>query len=230
MDFQPSLSPVVVPAPPVPVPVPVRVLLLDPDPLAQDCIRAQLEQHGSFELVGAVATGREAVELVVSRRPHLLVIDLKSTGAEGLVASRRARTVDSNVGIVVQSVAPSDQLVLLALTAGAVATIDKQASGDHLPGVLLAVAAGGAAIPATVTRRLVQGMWPFGHARAADDVAHLTQREWRVLELACDGCALGEASVWLGLSRRTVSRYLAEVQRKLASCGLAPGVAGELFA
>lgn len=61
----------------------MRVLIVDDEPLARRGLRQELERFPSVQVVGECATGAEAVEAVVERRPDLVLLDVQMPGLTG---------------------------------------------------------------------------------------------------------------------------------------------------
>ena len=69
-------------------PADLRTILADDDPLARRVIRDTLEADG-ITVVAEAANGRDAVELALFYRPHVVVMDYMMPGMDGLEATRR---------------------------------------------------------------------------------------------------------------------------------------------
>src|SRR5262249_11075424 len=67
---------------------PIKVVLADDHPLFRDGLRKLLESEPGFTVVGEAGDGAEAVELVATRDPDVLLIDLTMPGMTGLDALR----------------------------------------------------------------------------------------------------------------------------------------------
>ncbi len=66
-----------------------RILLADDDPFIADVVRATLSTHG--HVVGVVASGEDALRVVETKRPNLVILDCAMPGMGGIEALRRIR-------------------------------------------------------------------------------------------------------------------------------------------
>ena len=61
----------------------MRVLIVDDEPLARRGLRQELERFPGVQVVGESASGAEAVDAVVERRPDLVLLDVQMPGLTG---------------------------------------------------------------------------------------------------------------------------------------------------
>src|SRR5881275_1425021 len=67
--------------------LPTRVLIAEDEAIIRLDLRETLEEEG-YEVVGETGRGDEAVQLVRSLRPDLVILDIKMPGLDGLSAAR----------------------------------------------------------------------------------------------------------------------------------------------
>ncbi|MBW0144370.1 response regulator [Sphingomicrobium clamense] len=66
-----------------------RIIIADDDPVIRHIVTGILEQEG--HLVGALPDGSQVVDVVLNKRPHLLILDCSMPGKAGLDALRELR-------------------------------------------------------------------------------------------------------------------------------------------
>lgn len=76
-----------------------RILIVDDHPVVRTAIRAILESH-SLQVCGEAEDGRKAVELVLSLKPEIVLLDINMPGMDGLSASGEIRRVSPSTKIV----------------------------------------------------------------------------------------------------------------------------------
>ena len=195
---------------------PTRVITADDDPFARRVIKAALQAAG-LTVVAEAKTGREAVQLVLHYRPDVVVMDVVMPELDGILATRQILKANPDQLVVVLTGGGEHELGLLALRAGAVGFLSKEADIDALPRALEGVRRGEAAISRDMTRRLIE------RYRATTDgttglrpiKSPLTAREWEVIDLLTPDRSPQHVADTLVLSPETVRSHIKNIMRKL---------------
>lgn len=195
------------------------VLIADADPLARLAISSVLAGAEGVECAGEVASGADTVALVEADPPGAVVMDAALPGApDCIAATRRIAELDASVQVVVLSAENGDEeRSLLALRAGAAGWLPKDMDLTVLPRVLRKVCEGEAAIPRTLTARLVERLReaPVTGAGLRPVRSDLTSREWEVLDTMCAGLPNEAIATRLEVSAETVRSHIKHIFRKL---------------
>ncbi|MFJ8313774.1 response regulator [Streptomyces sp. NPDC094147] len=183
----------------------MTVVLVDDHLTVRAGTRALLEPEG-FVVVGEAAAEHEAVDVVRTSRPDLLVLDMVLESGPVLSVIPALLAVAPKMGILVHSMYEDAALVRGALTAGASGYLSKNTSVPELVLAARTVATGGSYVQP-----------PLGV-----DVAHvpvsqqaLSLREGQVLALLADGHTNREVAARLTLSVRTVESLRAALRNRL---------------
>ena len=67
----------------------MRIAIVDDEPLARARLRGLLQALGRDEIVGEAASGLEALALVSSTDPDVVLLDIRLPGMDGLEVARR---------------------------------------------------------------------------------------------------------------------------------------------
>ena len=92
----------------------VRVLIADDHKSSRDGLRALLSNYPEIEVVGEASNGREAVEMVETSRPDVVVMDVRMPVMDGLEATRIIKTNRPKVRAIVLSIYPGTRTAALA--------------------------------------------------------------------------------------------------------------------
>ena len=201
----------------------VRVVLADDHPVVRDGLGALLASREGIEVVGTVASGREAVRAAVTDRPDVLVMDLQMPDLDGVAAAAEIGRAAPGVAVLVLTMFDDDDSVFAAMRAGARGYLLKGASQDEIVRAIQAVAAGEAIFGPGVARRLLGRLAAPG--AAPEPFPDLTPRERQVLELLTDGLTTTAIGARLGLAAKTVTNHMSSVFAKLQVQSRAEAVA-----
>ena len=197
---------------------PLRTIIADDDAFARQVIKGALQAAG-VTVVGEAKNGREAVQLASHYRPDVVVMDVVMPELDGILATRQLLKANPDQLVVVLTSGgdDDDELALLALQAGAVGFLSKEADIDALPRALQGVRRGEAAISRDMTLRLIDRyrVTTDGAAGLRPIKSPLTTREWEVIDLLKPGHTTDQVADALVLSPETVRSHVKSIMRKL---------------
>src|SRR5712692_9264252 len=133
---------------------PISVVIADDRRLVRAGFRVILAGEPDIDVVGEAADGREAVELVRTLAPAVVLMDIRMPNMDGLTAARRILGHSASRVIILTTFA-ADEYVYESLKMGASGFLLKDAPPDQLVGAVRCVAAGEALIDPSITRRLI---------------------------------------------------------------------------
>jgi len=189
------------------------VILADDHHIVRQSLRIFLEAHPMISVIGEAADGPQAVNLVASLKPAVLVVDLVMPGLTGLEVTRQVRWRSPHTRIVILSMHASEEYVLEALRSGASAYVLKSASADDLLRAVLKVIAGRRYLSPPLSERAIEIY--SERCGAPDSCESLTAREREVLRLAAEGYSHLTIAIRLRISPRTVEVHRTNLMRKL---------------
>jgi DNA-binding NarL/FixJ family response regulator len=115
----------------------VRVLVVEDSPEFRSTLVGWAAAHADLELVGAVATAEEALSMVDTQPPDVVVMDLVLPGMSGLDAVRTLRRTGQRTPVVIVTLHDGATVRSEAMAAGANAFLSKSAIGDRLHDLLV---------------------------------------------------------------------------------------------
>ena len=196
----------------------VRVLVADDHAPTREDARRWLERDPSIRVCAEVADAPSAVEAALRERPDAALVDVHMPGS-GIAAMREIAARLPDTRVVAYTVSEDDRDLLAALRAGASGYLLKTTDPRRLAAALLDVVEGRSAIPRTLIPRVLRELREPTPARrrlaSRDARAHLTSREWQVLELLVGGATPAQIARRLVVAPGTVRWHVHSILRKL---------------
>ena len=191
------------------------ILLADDHPIVRQGLRALLQDEMDFHVVGEAQDGHEALDMLESFRPDVLVLDLMMPRLNGFEVTRQACRNSPRTRIVILSMYANEGYVLEALQAGAWAYVLKSATVDDLVRAIRETSVGHRYLSPPLSEYAIEAY--IGKAEAASQSPHatLSAREREVLQLAAEGLTNAEIAKSLCISTRTAETHRSRLTHKL---------------
>lgn len=174
-----------------------------------------LESEGDIEVVGEASDGAEAIGLVESKMPDVVLIDVIMPGKDGIETTRDLKDAFPNVAVVVLSGHDENQFVFDALKAGASGYLLKTAALEEVVETVRSAAAGHVKLDASIASKVLNEFQGYQRADVSDVYQPLTPREKEILKLMSDGLPNKTIASRLSISERTVTTHVANIYAKL---------------
>jgi DNA-binding NarL/FixJ family response regulator len=194
----------------------ISVLIADDQAVVRAGLRMIIEVQDDLVVVAEAANGEDALELVATDRPDVVLMDIRMPELDGIEATRRIVRSGSTTRVLILTTYGLDENVYDALRAGASGFLVKTDSPVRLVDAIRVVASGEALLAPEVTRRLIDRF--VSAARPGEpprELAALTPRELDVLKLVARGCRNAEIAATLYVSEGTVKTHVGRVLAKL---------------
>ena len=199
----------------------IRVLICDELPVIRDGLRTLLDAAPDIDVIDTTDNGMEAIVLVRTARPDVVVTDLNLRTISGLEMIRRLGKEDARPNIVVFTGSDADKPVSDVLHAGASCLLGKDASPQELLSATRAAAAGRTMLAPDIAQRLVT--WfreqpdtlESAPCPEATELTELTPRERDVTQMVARGMSTEEVARALTIGVATVRTHLYRVRTKL---------------
>ena len=194
----------------------LRILLADDHIVMRKGLRALLERQPNLEVVGESENGREAIELVTSLKPDVVVMDVGMPVLNGIEATKTIVTQHPTVAVVILSMYVDESYIMRALKAGARAYLLKDSAPADLIGAIQAVSQNKSFFSPKVSRILAEDyVRVLRQKGAVDSYDLLTSREREILQLIAEGKANKEVAAALNISPYTVETHRSHILEKL---------------
>ncbi len=197
-------------------------MIVDDHQVLREGLRFMLRNAQDLEIVSEASNGSEALELLESTQPDVMLLDMNMPGMGGLETLKNVRQRWPEVSVLILSFHDDPEYVEQALRHGAAGYLLKTVSRDELIRAVQAAADGAGYLQAEITRPLLR---KFAALSEPEGELDLSPREREVLQLVADGMSTKQASVELGIAESTVKTYLRTLFDKLGATHRAHAVA-----
>ncbi|MCB0196120.1 MAG: response regulator transcription factor [Anaerolineae bacterium] len=188
----------------------IRVLLADDHPLAREGLRNLLNKAIEIEVVGEANNGTEALEMVDSLRPDVLVLDMEMPGLSGVEVAQHLKSNSSAVQVLALSAHNDKEYIMGLLANGAAGYLIKEEMVQTIVEAVRGVARGEQGWLSRQVSAQISN-WTQEQQNTS-----LTPREMEVLEQVVKGKTNQEIGLALGISEKTVEKHLVNVFSKLS--------------
>ena len=192
----------------------IRVALVDDHHLIREGLRLVLQGEPGFEIIGEAADHASAVDLVVSERPDVLLLDLTFPEGDAIPLLRTLRARQPDLRVIVLTMHSDPETVRQTLAAGAAGYLVKGAQSRELIEAIRAVASGDRYLHSSVTGAVVEDSIRWYEAGT------MSVREREVLSLLAAGQSPAQIARSLDISIHTVRRHLANISGKVGVSGM----------
>ena len=195
------------------------VLIVEDQKLFAESLRYVLQYRAEdLEIIGIAGNGKEALEMIQTRKPHIVLMDVRMPVMDGVQTARVLHEMHPDIKILMLSTFQDDDYVRQAVRYGAAGYLLKNIAPDEVARAIRAVMAGIMQISPGAARSLVKKDNDPG-TEADDDlkgiVDGLTRREREVLALIAAANENQEIARTLGVSEQTARNYVHNLYSKL---------------
>ncbi len=192
-----------------------RILICDDQDVVREGLQAILRAAAGLEVVGTASDGAEALELIPSTRPDVVLMDLKMPGMNGIQATREICTHYPAVRVLVLTTYDADEWVFDAIRSGAAGYLLKDTPREQLIEAIKGTSAGKTHVDPNVAGKLFSQVAQSPAAAESSIADRLSEREREVLGLLAHGLSNADIAARLYLSEGTVRNYVSAIFAKL---------------
>ncbi len=190
----------------------IRVLFVDDHEMVRIGVSSYLAAQPDMEVVGEADNGKTAIELALSLRPDIILMDLVMKEMDGIEATRQiiARWPEAKIIIVTSFL--DDEKVYPALEAGATSYMLKTSKASEIADAVRSTYSGQSILEPEVTGKMMMKMRQKNHYEPHED---LTSREMEILLLMTEGKSNQEIADELFIALKTVKTHVSNILSKL---------------
>jgi len=192
---------------------PTRVLLADDHALVRAGIRSLLEKIPSVEVVAEANNGREALELVTSKQPDLVLMDIAMAELGGLEALPRVLKSFPAIKVIILSAHANEEYVIRALRGGASGYMLKDVATAELELAIASVMQGKTYLSPTISRTVIDSY--LDRVGGKGPLEPLTSRQREILQMIAEGKNTKKIASILEISVKTVESHRLQLMARL---------------
>jgi len=198
----------------------INIVLVDDHELVRDGIKALLEEEQNVTVVNEASNGFEALDILKSERPDLLIVDIKMPKMNGIEMVKEVKKNYKNIKTLMLSMHNSEEYVLNSIEAGADGYLLKGASKIEFIKALHTVASGGKYFSGDISSIIINNLNRKNNTKTTvknkeDNPFQLTKREKQILKLILKGKSNREIASDLEVSKRTTEVHRFNLMKKL---------------
>lgn len=197
----------------------IKVVLADDHVFVRDGIKSLLENVANIQVVGEAIDGADALEVVATNKPDLLIVDIRMPNLTGIEVVEKLRKDKNDVKIIMLSMHESEEYVLKSIKAGADGYLLKGSSKEEFLKALYTVAAGGKYFSGDISSILIGQLTSVSVSlepkQNLGEEMMITKREKEILTLLLSGKGNKEIAEALEISKRTAEVHRFNLMKKL---------------
>ncbi|MBP2324318.1 DNA-binding NarL/FixJ family response regulator [Kibdelosporangium banguiense] len=196
----------------------IRVLIVDDQALIRAGFRALLAAEDDIEVIADASDGLQGVELALTHRPDVVLLDVQMPVLDGIEATRRIASDPrlADVHVVILTNYGFDEYVFNALRAGASGFLVKDTEPADLLAAVRVAARGDALLSPAITRKLIsEFVARTPHQGPVIGLDELTKREREVMALVGKGLTNDEIATRMVISPTTAKTHVSRAMTKL---------------
>lgn len=194
---------------------PIKVIVVDDHTIVRDGICALLALVKDIDVVGEASSGSEALKMLKSLEPDVVLMDIAMPDMGGLEATRYICKEYPKMKVIALTQHDDKEFVFPVIEAGASGFISKMAASSELAAGIRSVFRGDSYVSPSVAKVLIEDYQQKGIRGSHDPYRQLTEREREVLRLVAEGHTTQEIADALVISPKTVEGHKTSLMTKL---------------
>ncbi len=192
----------------------IRIIIADDHSIVRKGIKTEISNHPEFLVIGEAATTDEALHLVETTHPDVLLLDIHMPGMKAVEVIQRIKAQDHQVKIIILSAFREQAIVLGVMKAGADGYLLKDEDTFSIPSAIQKVLNGQPCISQSIAEVLINQV---REPTKNTSTSIFTDKEKEVLKHVAEGWSNKEIAKDTGMALRTVEAHISKIYEKLGT-------------
>jgi DNA-binding NarL/FixJ family response regulator len=191
----------------------ITVGIVEDESMLRDSLAKLIGKAAGFQCVATCPSGEEAIKVLPSLKPDVIMMDLNLPLMTGIECTRRLNALLPATPVIILTLYDDGELIFRALQAGAIGYLVKRSKPEEVLGAIKEAHEGGAPMNSHIARRVVRSF--LNPVAATSASARLTERETQLLGFLSQGFTNKEIAGKLNVGVPTVCTHLRHIYEKL---------------
>jgi len=192
-----------------------KVVLVEDHPMFRERLAEMINKELGMAVCGEADNIRDAMQLIVSKKPDIALVDITLRGSSGLELIKDLKAQGIDIPVLVLSMHEEDLYAERVLHAGARGYISKHEGAEEVIRAIQKVLGGEVYVSGRINARILQRIGKLGGKAEKPPMELLSDRELEVFQLAGRGMNSREIAKELNLSEGTIDSYRFRIRQKL---------------
>ncbi len=190
-----------------------KVIIADDHPLYLEGMVTLLENMNEVEIVGKVANGQAAINLVDKEKVDIIITDISMPEMDGITLCKHIRNIYPSTNVLILTMHGDNNVIKRALKSGAKGYVLKNSGKEELSKAISAISKGEIYISEEVKNKYMRSLMPT--IKGTEEQVHITKREQEILKLIANELTMQEIAEKLFISHHTVVTHRKNLIHKL---------------
>lgn len=190
----------------------IKVLIVDDHALVRMGIRRLLDDLPDMDVVADAESGEQALALVKSHKPDVVLLDMKMPGIDGWEVTRRLKKSHPQVKVIAVTAMCAEPFPTRVLQLGAMGYLTKESGAEEMAAAIRKVVKGEKYLSAEIAQKMAINSLESGQDSPFD---LLSEREMQVMLMITTGMNVQDIADRLFLSSKTINGYRYRMFEKL---------------
>ncbi len=185
----------------------ISLIIVDDHKIFRDGLKLLLSRFPNLELLGEASNGAEFLDLIKTKTPDIIFMDINMPKINGLEATKLALQQNPDLKIIILTTFLEEEYIEQMIMAGVEGYMLKNSELDEFDKAIHRVYYGGNYFSEEIVGMLLSNIKQFRNQRDRPEKHDFTARETEILKLICKGLSNEQIADSTFVSVKTVEKY-----------------------